>query len=204
MIGPFKYDHLPRSTAVTPPDFKALCPPPRLLPGEDLARYRTLQAEILQDLSPTSAIEWLLAIDIAELSWEIQRYRSLQHKLLDVYRQNAIEASLRRIDVAGILPEFQETAEYYTARNALDWKLDRTSASAIEARLAMYGFDEETINMEVYLQAREFFSLFEALLDRVQMRRLLLLKELNILKRTNSASSRQHGLMSGQNHKLRL
>ncbi|MGY4594607.1 L-rhamnose isomerase [Bradyrhizobium sp. GM22.5] len=39
---------------------------------------------------------------VAELSWEIQRYRVLRHKLLETYSQKAIEATLRRIGVVVI------------------------------------------------------------------------------------------------------
>ncbi|WP_091959160.1 hypothetical protein [Bradyrhizobium shewense] len=45
-------------------------------------------------------VEWLLAIDIAELSREMQRYRMLR-------------VTLRRIDVVGIAPDFQDVAEIY-------------------------------------------------------------------------------------------
>jgi hypothetical protein len=51
-----------------------------------------LQQAIFTDLAPQSAIEWLLAIDVAELSWEIQRSQLLRHKLLETYRQKANEA----------------------------------------------------------------------------------------------------------------
>ncbi|MCK1740390.1 hypothetical protein IVA80_05795 [Bradyrhizobium sp. 139] len=36
--------------------------------SESLDQYRALQAAIFQDIAPRSAIEWLLAIDIAELT----------------------------------------------------------------------------------------------------------------------------------------
>ena len=49
--------------------------------------YQALRQAIFADLAPRSAIEWLLAIDVAELSWEIQRYRRLRHTLLETYRQ---------------------------------------------------------------------------------------------------------------------
>jgi hypothetical protein len=43
----------------------------------------------------------------------------LRHKLLETYRQKAIEAALRRIDMVGIDPEFEAEAEYHTPHNAL-------------------------------------------------------------------------------------
>lgn len=173
-----------QQTSVLPPQFEALCPPPQLLPGEDVDRYQAVQAAIFHDLDPQSAIEWLLAIDIAELTWEMQRYRLLRHRVLSTYRQKAIEMTLRRVDLAGIVPDFQDVAEIYTINNALDWQLDASAARDIEARLESYGFDQHAVSTEVYVQAREILSLFESLLNGAQLRRLMLLKEINNLRRS--------------------
>jgi hypothetical protein len=127
-------------------------------------------------------------IDLAELSWEIHRYRILRHKLLESYRQKAIEAMLRRIDVAGIAAQFNDDAERYTIQNALDWRLDPIAADEMEARLASYGFDQHAIGLEVYVQAREIFTLFETLLNAAQLRRLFLLKAINSRRRMQDPS----------------
>ncbi|MCK1294862.1 hypothetical protein [Bradyrhizobium sp. 30] len=161
-----------------PAEFEALAPPPLLLPGEHLDQYHALRQAIFADLAPRSAIEWLLAIDIAELSWDIQRYRMLRHKLLETYRQSAIEAALRRIDLVGIDSEFEAEAESYTRQNALSWRLDPVAATEIDARLATYGFDQHAITTEVYVQAREVLVLFEGLLNAAQTKRMLLLREI--------------------------
>lgn len=161
-----------------PVEFEALAPPPLLLPGKQLDHYQALRQAIFADLAPRSAIEWLLAIDVAELSWEIQRYRVLRHKLLETTRQKAIEVALRRIDMAGIDPDFREQAESYTLQNALSWRIDPMAASEIEARLAVYGFDQPAITAEVFVQARELLVLFEGLLNAAQTKRMLLLREL--------------------------
>lgn len=161
-----------------PVEFEALAPPPLLLPGEHLEHYHALRQAIFADLAPRSAIEWLLAIDVAEVSWEIQRYRVLRHKLLETYRQQAIEATLRRIDMVGIATDFEGEAAYHTLQNALSWRIDPVAASEIEARLAAYGFDQHAITTEVYVQAREVLVLFEGLLDAAQTKRMLLLREI--------------------------
>ncbi|WP_409192508.1 hypothetical protein [Bradyrhizobium sp. RDM4] len=149
-----------------------------LLPGETLAHYQALRQAIFADIAPRSAIEWLLAVDIAELSWEIQRYRVLRHKVLETYRQKAIEAALRSIDMVGIARGFEDEAEYYTLQNALSWRIDAAAATEIDTRLANYGFDQHAINTEVYVQAREMFVLFEGLLNAAQTKRMLLLREI--------------------------
>ncbi|MGY3238683.1 MULTISPECIES: hypothetical protein [unclassified Bradyrhizobium] len=161
-----------------PVEFEALAPPPLLLPGESLEHYELLRQAIFADLAPRSVIEWLLAIDVAELSWEIQRYRLLRHKLLENYRQKAIEAALRRIDMVGIDPKFEAEAECYTLQNALSWRIDPIAATEIDTRLASCGFDQHAITMEVYVQAREMFVLFEGLLNAAQTKRMLLLREI--------------------------
>lgn len=182
MNGPFS-NATPAITSAIPAEFQALCPAPQLLPGECIEQYRALQTLIFRDIAPQSAIEWLLAIDVAELSWEMQRYRILRHKLLESYRQKAIEMTLRRIDVPGIVPDLKNDSERYIVQNALDWRLDRIAADEIEARLASYGFDQHTISVEVYVQAREMFTLFETLMNAAQLRRLFLLKEINTRRR---------------------
>ena len=176
MNGPFQTVQQLTAT-VLPAEFEVLAPP-LLLPGENLDHYQALRQAIFAELAPRSAIEWLLAIDVAQLSWEIQRYRILRHRLLEAYRQNAIEAALRRIDMAGIGPEFEDEAAYYTRQNAVSWRLDPVAMTDIEARLASYGIDQHAINMEVYAQAREIFALFESLLNATQTKRLLLLREI--------------------------
>lgn len=180
--------HQTQATAAFSRELEALCPPPQLLPGENLEHYHTLQAAIFCDLAPQSAIEWLLAIDIVELSWEMQRYRMLRQRVLAVYRQRAVEISLRRIDIAAIAPEIREQAkaELYIIRNALDWRLDPKAANDIEARLASHGVDQPTLSMETFVEARETLSFFETMLSGAQIRRILLLKEFNNFRRTDS------------------
>lgn len=176
MNGLFQTPHELTVTAL-PVEFEALAPP-LLLPGEHLDQYQALREAIFADLAPRSAIDWLLAIDVAELSWEIQRYRVLRHKLLETYRQKAIEAALRRIDMVGIDPDFEEEAEFYTRQNALSWRIDPVAATEIDARLASYGFDARAISTEVYVQTRDVLVLFEGLLNAAQTKRMLLLREI--------------------------
>jgi hypothetical protein len=169
----------PAALALPPPEFEALLPPPLLLPGESLQKYQLMRHAIFEEIAPRTAIEWLLAIDVVELSWEIQRYRMLRHKLLEHYRQKAIEHGLRCIDLAGIPPEVQQIANHHIRQNAQTWRVDPKAASEIAGRLAAHGFDEHSVNMQVYLEAADLFLTFEGLLNSAQNRRLSLLREVD-------------------------
>lgn len=162
-----------------PAEFESLSAPPLLLPGESLEKYKLMRQAILTDLAPRNVIEWLLAVDVVELSWEIQRYRVLRHKLLDHYREKAIEQTLRHIDLAELPPEMEDAACHHIRRNARIWRVDPTAAREIDVRLAAYGYDSNAINTQVYLQARDVFFAFEALLNSAQNRRMSLLREIN-------------------------
>jgi len=162
-----------------PLELEALTPKPLMLPGEKLEQYQLMGRAIIAEIAPRSAIEWLLAFDLVELSWDIKRCRILRHKVLETYRQQAIERALDRIDLIGIPPDVREEVNYYTRLNALSWRTDPLAATEIENRLAAYGFDQDTINVEVYAQARELFLMFETLLVSAQNRRATLLREIN-------------------------
>ena len=59
------------------------------------------------------------------------------------------------------------------------WRIDPDAAGEIEARLLAYGFDQHSISVEVYLQAREVFLVFEALITSAHNRRMSLLREID-------------------------
>ena len=55
--------------------------------------------------------------------------------------------------------DFEPIASLYTKQNALSWGCDREPASESEARLAPYGFDQNTVTAEVFVQAREVLTM---------------------------------------------
>jgi hypothetical protein len=180
MNGPVQAT-ISQNTAWTPmPAFlKAIARPVSLLPGEDREEFEALRDIIIHDIAPQSGIEWLWTIDLIELSWDIQRYRTLRHKVLETHRQRAIEQALGRIDCAGIPSASQEIAYGHVKRNAAQWHDDPQAAVEVEARLASHGFDARSIDMEVIVQAREIFIMFDSLIHSAQNRRIYLLREIN-------------------------
>jgi len=154
---------------------------PCLLPGENRQDFETMRHMILNDVRPETNIEWLWALDLVDLSWEILRYRSLKQKILEEFRVIALEALLRRLDGSGIAEEdARQAMQVYARRSALEWRDDPDAAIEIEARLERFGFDAVALNAEVYIQARDQLELFDQLMQRAQQRRMILLREIAI------------------------
>ena len=98
------------------------------------------------------------------------------------YREQAIEKCLRQIDLLEIPPEADGLARQQIRRNAWCWRSDKGEADEIESRLAAHGFDQSTISAESLTQARQFFLLFQSLLDTAQSRRMSVLRDIKAMR----------------------
>jgi hypothetical protein len=163
-----------------PAELKMLEEPSCLLPGESRHEFKAIQRMIIEDVGPKTNMEWLWTLDLTELSWEILRYRRLRERILQAYRAKAIAAILQRLDGAGIPAQTTNMVQTYSERAAAEWCNDPDAASEIDARLQRNGFDLTTINAEVFLQARESFAWFDAMMHSAQNRRIALLREIAV------------------------
>jgi hypothetical protein len=127
-----------------------------------------------------------------DLSWDIIRYRALRQKVLETCRQAAVESALQRLDLAGIPQESLPSARNYTKQNAIQWREDPEAAAEIETRLASNGTDTESINLQVFIQSRELFIMFDTLMHSAQNRRVVLLREISG-RRSQFGQSRRSG-----------
>jgi hypothetical protein len=162
-----------------PAIFHRVAQPAFLMPGENLTDYEAIRDMIVQEIAPQSGIEWLWAADLIELSWDIVRYRALRQKMLKIRRQEAVEAMLQRLDLAGIPHAFRQSARDQTKLNAEQWRTDPIANAEIEDRLTTQGIDQGSVNAEVLIQSRELFIMFDSLMQSAQTRRILLLREIN-------------------------
>jgi hypothetical protein len=162
-----------------PTQLKAFADISCLLPGEKQADFETIQQMMIDDIQPENNLEWLWLFDLAELTWEILRYRQLKQRTLELYRDRAIEAILSRLDSPGLPTEHLKELQFHIRKNAIDWRDDPEAAAEIEARLVRHNFNAEGINAETYCQAYEAFTLFNDLMRLAQQRRIALLREIS-------------------------
>jgi hypothetical protein len=163
-----------------PAELKSFEEPSCLLPGESRHEFEMVRQMIVADVSPKTNLEWLWTIDLVELSWDILRYRRLRERILQAHRAKAIAAILQRLDGAGIPAQTRSIVQVYSERAAAEWCYDQEATSEIDARLERNGFDLDSINAEVFLQAREAFAWFDGMIHAAQNRRLALLREIAV------------------------
>jgi hypothetical protein len=150
-----------------------------LLPGENRQQFEIIRDMLIAEVRPQTNVEWLWTLDLVELSWEILRYRDLKQRILHEHRQAAIKAMLQRLDGAGIPAADFATLATQSGRSAEQWRDDPEAAAEIEARLRRHGFNETSVNAELFCQARDAFATFEKLLHAAQHRRIALLRAIN-------------------------
>lgn len=153
---------------------------PPLIAGESREDYVLLRQLLIEDIQPRSNIEWLWLFDLAELSWEMLRYRKLKVRAIEMHRVKAIEALLLQIDGAG-LPENDPALLKYAKINSAECRADPLAMQEVEARLAARGLDSSAITAVTVLQAQAAKALFETIAFRAQDRRTLLLRQRTFL-----------------------
>jgi len=94
------------------------------------------------------------------------------------------------VDGAGVAPQTKSIVQAFSERAAIEWCHDPEAASEINARLQRNGIDLATINAEVFLQAREAFAWFDALMHGAQSRRIALLREIAVHREFDGRSTR--------------
>ncbi len=149
---------------------------PALIAGESREDYELLRQLLIDDIQPQSNIEWLWLFDLAELSWEVLRYRKLKVHAIEMHHIKAIELLLLQIDGAGF-SENDPVLRRYTKINAAECRANPSTMRDVEMRLAAHGLDHDVISAAALLQAQAAVLLFETLAHRAQDRRIWLMRK---------------------------
>jgi hypothetical protein len=125
---------------------------PRLLPGERREDFLLFFEAMVNELLPDSDLEWLLAVDLAWIYREIERYRRWKNAIIAVNQRAALEEALVRSDplapASGPTQMIRGKARMTVNALAGDAKKDRNVA----AQLAEYGYDDDALNATAFMK----------------------------------------------------
>jgi hypothetical protein len=151
---------------------------PLLLRGENLDEFERFSGAIIQEIAPTTNMQWLYTFDLIEICWDVLRYRRLKMKVLEMERAQAIETLLCRCEGAGLPDAAREVVAYHAKIIATEWRSDRHAAEEIESRLDQSGFDQFAIEAEAFVQSQPVSAAFQSLIESAERRRTLTLREI--------------------------
>jgi hypothetical protein len=131
--------------------------------GEAEADYDTLLARLTDTVRPRDVIAALMVKDLADLTWDAQRYRRMKASLL----MNARASSLR-----ALLPFFDTSV-------TLSWLAkDAATVATVDAALAQRGLDHDAIMAQALSDHLDEIDRLDRLTASAEARRARTLKEL--------------------------
>jgi hypothetical protein len=107
----------------------------------------------MEDLVPSTNIEWFVVADVAGLFSEIQRFTGWKGAILAAHRRAALESALELTHFASAAPNNRPMRIIISRQEAEQWRTDPEKRGALNKRLAEHGYDEETLNAGALIEA---------------------------------------------------
>ena len=178
----------PETTAIDeqgklPSHVEAIFGEPPVLSTENRDIYQSVLLDIANQIRPQTIFEWSWVKDLTDLIWEIRRYRWQIILILEAASKPALKALLKSTEVATFSYKFiaeREEEEIFAD------KFFGSSAekSEVYARLAKYGLDAESIAAEALLMRVKEIRALEVLIERAELRRGRILREIAFYRET--------------------
>jgi hypothetical protein len=151
---------------------------PRLLPGETDEDFYRLFELVESDLLPDTDMEWLWAIDLAWLWFDIWRYRRWKNAIILMNRRAAVENALAKTDPEAL--EIGGMNPMITAKSRVDaeaLRLQTNSQDRLNRRLQAHGYDAEAINAAAFVQGLDALTTIEKFLTSARHQIVVMFRE---------------------------
>jgi hypothetical protein len=151
-----------------------------VLPGETEQEFLEVMSMMILDITPQNYIEWLCAIDLACLWWEIQRYRCWKVAIIRANRSAALVDALYKSDPNYSLLGRQPAIRAQAKLDAEKWHNDPNRRCELNVRLTQHGYDAKGINAEAFIGGLIPLATIERFLASARSQVNVLLREIGI------------------------
>src|SRR5450631_2666771 len=155
---------VPAKLIKPPKELEQFLDDPPLVGTERREDYDNFFSMIAMAAKPVDAIDWLIVIDIAYLSWEIRRERRIKAEIIKLRRREAQSSS----DMAMMRADFKKkdwkpeaTEEDSMSMLAKGYILGDYDIDVIDKRIASYEYRRNTALREMYLRSEKMAQLLE-------------------------------------------
>lgn len=158
-----------------PKDIKSIFGKPPLVRGEESHLYDRVLEAVATAMEPLDIIDWFYVKDVADLDWEILRYRRFTGRMIDNNQKGAFRTVTRRFqdeksDATSLIARSNELAQQFVSDDA-------AIRNEVAQEIAKLGFDEHSVMAEAFEQKIEKLGIAHQMLARAESRREKILME---------------------------
>jgi len=149
---------------------------PSLLETEVAADYDNLLFRLAETVDPRTAVEWIWIADVADLVWEMRRFRDMRARIIERETTRGLGDFLREIlDTDPYIVDVEREKDILVEHwNSGDSNRRRNVLKFLEAR----GVDLSDIHAVIYYKHLDKFAKVEALITNLGRRRDSVLREI--------------------------
>jgi hypothetical protein len=170
-----------------PPRIQAMFGKPPVLSTENLGVYEFILLDIAKEIRPRTTFEWFWVKDLADIIWEIRRYRSAIASIMDVVSKPALKSILESTEVPsyapGIVSLEKSEADFWKKESFADkWYGSPDERAEVSAKLAKYELDADAVAGEAFVIRQNPIHTLQILIERVELRRDRILREIGFYR----------------------
>jgi hypothetical protein len=172
-----------------PPHIQDLFGKPPVLSTENRDIYKFILLDIAKEIRPRTTFEWFWVKDLADIIWEIRRYRSAIVSIMDVVSKAALKSILESTEVPSYAPEIvsleKSEANFWKKESFADkWYGSPDERAEVSAELAKYELDADAIAGEAFVLRKNQIYTLQMLIERGELRRDRILREIGYFRET--------------------
>jgi len=153
---------------------------PRLLPGESREDFFALFETMLNELLPSTDLDWFVTVDLAWILWDIQRFRRWKNAIIWLNQRAALGEALLRTD-----PNYTTVGPTETLRKTTQLKADALKGNpkgdpAAARELEEHGYGQDALNALAFLKAEPSVEVIEKFAEMARRRLMRTLRDVAI------------------------
>jgi hypothetical protein len=151
---------------------------PPLVGEETRESYNTFFKAIVAGLEPANPIDWLYTKDVADLSWQIRRERTVLASVVKFFHTEVVRDLLKATADASNPLEAAVYRIFSASDDAQRWASDPVARKEIDARLIANGHLPPAVLAEAYMRGAAHIEAIDKRIASYEARRVGIVREI--------------------------
>jgi hypothetical protein len=184
-------------STLIPPDIADLFGQPPLLATENRQAYDKLFRDLVLEWEPRKTTDWLLVHDLADLNWEILRFRHAIASVLRIASKEALAEIFTHVLPGPLRSRLPQGCEALSKLNskaealADAWFEGPEQQEKVKSTLAKYGLDAQAVVGQAFVLRCNELDKMQRMLTDTESRRDAILRSLHAARAMSSMRTNQ-------------